>query len=173
MTFALRTCGGGSWLRRVDGHGGQREVGEPPALGLGQGRHAQAPVQLVPLQRLEARADPALQPARGHAARRRHRRRHRRRAEDEDAEGSGEEQQEPHVHTGVLLVLIFCFNFSCSFCFYSSSLDSLCSFDWSLFCSLLFRFLLVRLLRRFPLDYSFSSVHPIYNSFSRYLSVRP
>lgn len=84
-------------LRHVDGHGRQRQVGEPPALSLGQRGHPEAPVQLVPLQWLEAGADPALQPARGNAA-------GWRRVDDKDGEGSGEKHQEPHGHSWILLV---------------------------------------------------------------------
>lgn len=96
MTPSHLTCGRAR-LRHVDGHGRQRQVGEQPALSLGQRGHPEAPVQLVPLQRLEAGADPALQPARGHAA-------GRRRVEDEDGEGSSEKHQEPHGHSWILLV---------------------------------------------------------------------
>lgn len=97
----------------------------PPALGLGQRGHAEAPVQLVPLQRLEARADPALQPARGHAARRGHGLRY---VEDEDGERSCEEHQEPHRHTSTSGVYSLC----------SLFVSTLVSSD-----SLLFLFLLV------------------------------
>lgn len=106
MTFALPTCSC-AWLRHVNSHSGQGQVGEPPAFGLGQRGHAEAPVQLVPLQRLQAWADPALQPARSHAARRGvcHRS-----VEDEDGERSSKKHQEPHCQISVLLVLYSWFN---------------------------------------------------------------
>lgn len=103
VTFALRTCSC-AWLRYVNSHGGHRQVCEPPALSLRERGHAEAPVQLVPLQRLEAGADPALQPSRGHAACRGGCR-CRCRVEDEDGERSCKKHQEPHRHTWVLRLL--------------------------------------------------------------------
>lgn len=101
MTFAFpRTCSS-AWLRYVNSHGGQWQVGEPPALGLRERGHAEAPVQLVPLQRLEAWADPALQTARGHAACRGHHCN----VEDEDGERSCKKHQNPHCNTWVLSLL--------------------------------------------------------------------
>lgn len=105
-----RTCSRAR-LWRVNGHGGQRQVGKLPAFGLGERGHAEAPVQLVPLQRLEAGARPSLQPPRGHASCRRG-------VEDEDGQRSNEKHQEPHghsCHTSLscfsLLILLFSLRF--------------------------------------------------------------
>lgn len=90
MSFALCTCSC-AWLCYVNGNGRRWQVGELPTLGLGEQGHAEAPVQLVPLQWLEARADPSLQPSWGHAACCG--------VKDEDRERSSEEHQEPHCLT--------------------------------------------------------------------------
>lgn len=130
MTPSHLTCSRAR-LRHVDGHGRQRQVGEPPALSLGQRGHPEAPVQLVPLQRLEAGADPALQPARGHAA-------GRRRVEDEDGEGSGEKHQEPHGHSWILLVTSSRFLFNSAFYWSLFQLNSFQILFICLFCCLFF-----------------------------------
>lgn len=100
------TCSS-EWLRHINSHRGQRQVSELPALSFREGGHAEAPVQLVPLQWLEAWADPAFQPTRGHAACGHHSWD----LEDEDEDGSYKKHQEPHCHTLVLLVPYFFFGF--------------------------------------------------------------
>lgn len=83
-------------------------MGEPSALGFRERGHAEASVQLIPLQRLEARADPPLQPGRAHSAC------CHLRAEDEDGERCSQEQQEPHSQSflGFSLTLLAGFLFS-------------------------------------------------------------
>lgn len=98
LSFAP-TCGG-SLLRHVHSHRGQGKVGEPSAVRLRHGGHAEAAVQLVPLQHLEARADPAVQPTEGHTSRRGQR------GSRVDVRGkNGKKHKEPHDQTQLLFKL--------------------------------------------------------------------
>lgn len=158
MSFALCTCSC-AWLCYVNGNGRRWQVGDLPTLGLREQGHTEAPVQLVPLQWLEARADPSLQPSWGHAACCG--------VKDEDRERSSEEHQEPHCltcHTFPLLIasssrffrwflfrLFNCFVLVLLFIFSFPFGSSFCPFPPFFFLSLLFVVFLFSFYFLFPL----------------------